>query len=99
MVAAAQHGETEAVPLEYDRRARLVAIGADAHRIGPRRLETLQGLEQRLRAVVECVVVRRRDAVDAKPDQNLRRARRRPKEERRRWIGPALAALGCSTRG
>ena len=71
-------------------RAGLVRAGSDAGDAG--RLEVVERVQQRLRAVVERVVVGERHAVDADAREQLGRERGRAEEERLPGRRPPLAA-------
>jgi hypothetical protein len=93
MVAAAQHGQPEAVRLQHRCGPRLLDIAPCADPVDSRRRQVLERVEEGLCPEVERVVVRERHAVDAQPLQDLGRGGRRAEEERLARVGPRRPTL------
>jgi hypothetical protein len=94
VVAAADHHQPQPPALEHYGRTRPLTIGAGADPLDACCAEVVEGVQQRLGAVVQSMVVGERHAVDAEQVQRLYCGRRRAEEERLARVGPALAALG-----
>ena len=92
MVGAADDRDRRTAHDDSGRAPSLGKICARARRRDPRVVQHVQRVEQRVVAVVECVIVRERHDGDAEPAQRIHRDRRRSEEERLAGIGPTLAA-------
>jgi hypothetical protein len=88
MVGDADDSDPGAGSLEHARSSRRSLVDARTHDANPGVVEALDRVEQRVDVVVEGVVVRERDAVDAQILQHLHGDWRRAEEERLVRIGP-----------
>jgi hypothetical protein len=96
MIRDGDDGEPEALRLEHDGGTRRLAIRAGADGRDPRGLYVVEGVEERLRSEVECVVVGKRHAIDAEVRERLDGDGRRPEVEdasRERFAALGDAAL------
>lgn len=94
MVRHAQDGEPNARPLERHLRTRGFDVRSGADVRDPRSVQMAEGVEQRLLAVVQRVVVGQSDDIDSQGGEGLRRGRRRTEEEGLERIRPRFSAIG-----
>jgi len=94
VVGERDHSHPEGPTAQKQRLAGGGVVGAGADRRDAGAFEVTQGIEQRLRPVVQRVVVGQRDRVDAELGQALRSHRRSAEEERLARVGKPRAAVG-----